>query len=157
MNVQQIRSRIPNCFINCWDIWRDKDATNWFTSSVVSGGMTRGLLGAYDPLFFRQSRKAALKEADLIILAGAVCDFRLDYGRSLSKKAMVREISFVLSIWFQLTCVLPTERISARLQCLVKRVTIFLYYYSLDSFMLPNFHIPTCRWWWWTALIISSH
>lgn len=57
------------------------------------GGMSRGLLGADDPLFFRQARKAALKEADLIILAGAVCDFRLDYGRSLGRKALVVAIN----------------------------------------------------------------
>ena len=56
--------------------------------------MSRGLLGADDPLFFRQARKAALKEADLIILAGAVCDFRLDYGRSLGRKALVRTRSY---------------------------------------------------------------
>jgi len=53
------------------------------------GGMSRGMLGAHHPLFMRQQRKVALREADLIILAGAVCDFRLDYGRSLNKKAKV--------------------------------------------------------------------
>ena len=57
--------------------------------------MSRGLLGADDSLFFRQARKAALKEADLIILAGAVCDFRLDYGRTLSRKAAVRIEIFI--------------------------------------------------------------
>lgn len=51
--------------------------------------MSRGLLGATDPLFFKQARKAALKEADLVVLAGSVCDFRLDYGRSINKKAKV--------------------------------------------------------------------
>ena len=51
--------------------------------------MCRGLLGPENALFFRQARKEALREADLIILAGAVCDFRLDYGRSLNPKAKV--------------------------------------------------------------------
>lgn len=37
----------------------------------------------------RQRRGDALKEADVIILAGAVCDFRLSYGRGLGKKAKI--------------------------------------------------------------------
>eukprot|EP00937_MAST-01D_sp_MAST-1D-sp2_P001306 g1306.t1 len=49
------------------------------------GGMARGLLGRNHPLHVRQGRRDALKQADLVILAGAVADFRLDYGRSLPK------------------------------------------------------------------------
>lgn len=52
-------------------------------------GMARGLLGRKSPIQMRHHRGDALKEADLIILAGAVCDFRLGYGRSLSKSATV--------------------------------------------------------------------
>lgn len=37
----------------------------------------------------RQRRRDALKEADLIILAGAVCDFRLSYGRGFGRKAKI--------------------------------------------------------------------
>jgi acetolactate synthase-like protein len=33
----------------------------------------------------RHQRKEALKEADLVILAGTVCDFRLSYGRVLPR------------------------------------------------------------------------
>ena len=53
------------------------------------GGMARGLLGPASPIQMRQRRRDALKEADLIILAGAVCDFRLSYGRGLSRKAKI--------------------------------------------------------------------
>lgn len=49
-------------------------------------GMARGLLGR-DSLHMRHKRTRALKAADLIILAGVPCDFRLNYGRSLSRKA----------------------------------------------------------------------
>jgi acetolactate synthase-like protein len=49
------------------------------------GGMARGLLGRNSPLQMRQQRKEALKEADLLILAGTVCDFRLSYGRVLPR------------------------------------------------------------------------
>jgi acetolactate synthase-1/2/3 large subunit len=50
-------------------------------------GMARGLLGARHSLHCRHQRRAALKKADLVILAGVPCDFRLDYGRSIGKGA----------------------------------------------------------------------
>jgi len=53
------------------------------------GGMARGLLGRKSNLQMRQRRKDALKEADVIILAGAVADFRLAYGRALGKQAKI--------------------------------------------------------------------
>ncbi|GAB1610559.1 acetolactate synthase-like protein [Argonauta hians] len=53
------------------------------------GGMSRGLLGRNHPLQMRQQRRDALKDADLVILAGTVCDFRLGYGRSLNRKAKI--------------------------------------------------------------------
>lgn len=49
--------------------------------------MARGLLGAGHRLQMRHGRKAALKDADLVILAGVPCDFRLDYGQHISRKA----------------------------------------------------------------------
>lgn len=57
------------------------------------GGMSRGLLGRRSPIQIRQQRKDALKEADLIILAGTVCDFRLGYGRSLNKRAKIISVN----------------------------------------------------------------
>ncbi len=56
-------------------------------------GMARGLLGRDHPLQLRHQRKAALKEADLVILAGFPCDFRLDYGRSINPKAKIVAIN----------------------------------------------------------------
>ncbi len=54
---------------------------------VWLSGMARGLLGAAHPLLFRHKRKEALREADLVLLAGVPCDFRLDYGRSIPRRA----------------------------------------------------------------------
>ena len=51
------------------------------------------VLGAKSSIQMRQRRRDALKEADLIILAGTVCDFRLSYGRGLSKKAKIIAIN----------------------------------------------------------------
>lgn len=48
-------------------------------------GMARGLLGVTHPLLFRHRRREALREADLVILAGTPLDFRLDYGRHLGR------------------------------------------------------------------------
>ncbi|NTV63888.1 MAG: thiamine pyrophosphate-binding protein, partial [Oscillochloris sp.] len=52
----------------------------------LSGG-ARGLLGRGHLLHMRHQRRAALKEADLVILAGVPCDFRLDYGRHIRSHA----------------------------------------------------------------------
>ncbi|KAK3774800.1 hypothetical protein RRG08_034889 [Elysia crispata] len=57
------------------------------------GGMSRGLLGKHSPIQVRQRRREALKDADLVILAGAVCDFRLGYGRVFSKKCKIVAIN----------------------------------------------------------------
>ncbi|XP_064479503.1 2-hydroxyacyl-CoA lyase 2-like [Ornithodoros turicata] len=53
------------------------------------GGMARGLLGRNSRLQMRHCRRDALAEADVVILAGAVCDFRLSYGRVLSRKSRI--------------------------------------------------------------------
>lgn len=51
------------------------------------GGTARGLLGRHSEIQFRHKRTAALKQADLVIVAGFPFDFRLGYGRSISSKA----------------------------------------------------------------------
>ncbi|RME04161.1 MAG: thiamine pyrophosphate-binding protein [Planctomycetota bacterium] len=56
-------------------------------------GMARGLLGRKSSLQFRHKRRQALKEADLVILAGVPCDFRLDYGRHISSRARLISIN----------------------------------------------------------------
>jgi acetolactate synthase-like protein len=59
---------------------------------VYLSGMSRGLLGKGHPLQRRHKRRNALKEADLVILAGVPCDFRLDYG------GHIRPGTFLISI-----------------------------------------------------------
>ncbi|MGQ0505658.1 MAG: thiamine pyrophosphate-binding protein [Myxococcaceae bacterium] len=54
---------------------------------VYLGGSARGLLGRHHPVQFRHARGKALKEADLVIVAGFPFDFRLGYGRSIGRKA----------------------------------------------------------------------
>jgi acetolactate synthase-1/2/3 large subunit len=49
--------------------------------------MARGLLGRDSDIQFRHKRTAALKEADVVIVAGFPFDFRLGYGRSISSRA----------------------------------------------------------------------
>jgi acetolactate synthase-1/2/3 large subunit len=51
------------------------------------GGMARGLLGRHSDVQFRHKRSAALKEADLVLIAGFPFDFRLGYGRAISSRA----------------------------------------------------------------------
>ncbi len=56
-------------------------------------GMSRGLLGREHPLLARHHRREALREADCVLLAGMPCDFRLDYGRSISKDAFLISVN----------------------------------------------------------------
>ncbi|MGV7928202.1 MAG: hypothetical protein AB2L13_04715 [Spirochaetota bacterium] len=54
---------------------------------VYLTGMARGLLGRNHPLLVRHRRREALAGADLVILAGMPCDFRLNYGRDINTHA----------------------------------------------------------------------
>ena len=56
-------------------------------------GMARGLLGRNHPLQHRHSRKQALRDAELILLAGVPCDFRLDYGSHISRRATLISVN----------------------------------------------------------------
>jgi len=56
---------------------------------VYLSGMARGLLGRDAALQMRHARRAALREADCVVLAGVPCDFRLDYGRHIRRKAIL--------------------------------------------------------------------
>lgn len=57
------------------------------------GGMSRGLLGKNCTLHMRHKRREALQMADLVILAGSVCDFRLSYGRILKRSSSIVAIN----------------------------------------------------------------
>jgi len=54
---------------------------------VYLSGMARGLLGQKHPLHMRHKRRIALKESDCVLLAGVPCDFRLDYGSHIPRRA----------------------------------------------------------------------
>ncbi|MEM7048074.1 MAG: thiamine pyrophosphate-binding protein [Acidobacteriota bacterium] len=54
---------------------------------VYLAGSARGLLGRDDPLQLRHRRRKAIKQADVVILAGFPADFRLDYGRQIRRGA----------------------------------------------------------------------
>lgn len=56
---------------------------------VYLSGMARGLLGHRNVLQLRHRRRDALREADLVLLAGVPCDFRLEYGRQISRNAVL--------------------------------------------------------------------
>ena len=54
---------------------------------VYLSGMARGLMGASHPLHHRHQRGKALRDADLVVLAGVPSDFRLNYGRTVRRSA----------------------------------------------------------------------
>lgn len=56
---------------------------------VFLSGTGRGLLGRNGKSHIRHKRKEAIKEADLIILAGVPNDFRLDYGNHIGERKFI--------------------------------------------------------------------
>jgi acetolactate synthase-like protein len=60
---------------------------------VYLSGMARGLLGRDHPLQRRHRRRDALREADLVILAGVPMDFRLDYGTHVRRDATLVSVN----------------------------------------------------------------
>lgn len=60
---------------------------------VYLSGTARGLLGRDHPLQARHHRRAALKEADVVVLAGVPADFRLDYGNHVRRGACLISIN----------------------------------------------------------------
>ena len=60
---------------------------------VYLAGMARGLLGQNHPSQMRHQRRKALKDADLVLLAGIPCDFRLNYGRSFGSQTRIISVN----------------------------------------------------------------
>jgi acetolactate synthase-like protein len=57
------------------------------------GGSARGLLGRRSELQFRHKRSKALREADVVVVAGFPFDFRMGYGRKINKNANLISIN----------------------------------------------------------------
>jgi thiamine pyrophosphate-dependent acetolactate synthase large subunit-like protein len=69
------------------DIWLDgaetaaRDAAEYLRIPVIANGQGRGILPGGHDLLVTRARPVALREADLVIVAGAPLDFRLGYGQ----------------------------------------------------------------------------
>ena len=57
-----------------------------------TNGMGRGQLSMDHPQFFNRSRKHALANADVVVLAGTPLDFRMKFGRSIPEKAKIIQL-----------------------------------------------------------------
>ncbi len=73
--------------VNVKDPGRVARALGMLGAPVYLAGTARGLLGRTHELQLRHNRGATLKEADVVIVCGFPFDFRLGYGRGISKKA----------------------------------------------------------------------
>ncbi len=79
--------------VRAQNAWHVAEAIEKVGMPVWLAGSARGLLGHEPDLQMRHKRKKALKGADLVILAGVPCDFRLGYGRVISGKAKVISVN----------------------------------------------------------------
>jgi acetolactate synthase-1/2/3 large subunit len=55
-------------------------------------GMGRGTIPPDSPQFFTRVRREAFKKADVVVLAGSVLDFRLNFGRSIPAEAKIIQL-----------------------------------------------------------------
>ncbi|MFZ5571668.1 MAG: thiamine pyrophosphate-binding protein [Thermodesulfobacteriota bacterium] len=60
---------------------------------VFLAGMARGVMGKSHHLQMRHHRKEALKKADVVVIAGMPCDFRLGYGMAINSRATLIAIN----------------------------------------------------------------
>ncbi|MCC6874947.1 MAG: thiamine pyrophosphate-binding protein [Sandaracinaceae bacterium] len=75
--------------VNCKDPEALAGAVRQLGVPTFLGGSARGLLGRSCPIQFRHNRSKALKDADLVIIAGFPFDFRLKYGMGIPKKGKI--------------------------------------------------------------------
>lgn len=59
---------------------------------TYASGMARGVLPWNHPLACVHSRKQALKEADVVLIAGTPLDFRLNYGQAINASAALIQV-----------------------------------------------------------------
>jgi len=57
-----------------------------------TNGMARGLIPMDHPLFFNRTRATALRDADVVVLAGTVLDFRMKFGRSIPEGTKIIQL-----------------------------------------------------------------
>lgn len=60
---------------------------------VYLAGMARGCLGPDSELHMRHGRSKALKQADVVLLLGVPCDFRMQYGMVFSSKTVLVSVN----------------------------------------------------------------
>src|SRR6185369_15057414 len=77
----------PVCLVGSQLFWsKRRDAYPEFVKTfgmpVYVNGQARGSLDPDDPHWFLQTRKDALKKADLVLIFGTPLDFRIGYGRA---------------------------------------------------------------------------
>ena len=73
-----------------------QDALNRFLEKThipaYANGMGRGMLPRDSELLFNRTRRQAMEACDVIVLAGAVLDFRLGFGQSIPKEAKIIQL-----------------------------------------------------------------
>ena len=75
------------------DVDKLADAVKSLGMPVFLAGMARGLVGKQHPLYMRHQRKQATNNADLVVLAGMPCDFRLNYGRLFGPETRIISVN----------------------------------------------------------------
>ncbi len=79
--------------VDARSVERTAEAVKKLGIPTFLGGMSRGLLGLDSDVQFRHKRAAALKECDLVLVAGFPFDFRMGYGFGINRRAKIVSIN----------------------------------------------------------------
>ncbi len=60
--------------------------------ALYMNGASRGILPPGDPHYFHRTRSSAFKKADVIVIVGTPFDFRMGYGKRISREATLIQI-----------------------------------------------------------------
>ena len=60
--------------------------------ALYMNGASRGILPPGDPHYYNRTRSSAFKKADVIVIVGTPFDFRMGYGKRISKQATLIQI-----------------------------------------------------------------
>ena len=78
-----------------WSSRGHKDAINFIRALDIPAymnGASRGMLPQSDPHHFDRTRSDAFKNADVILIVGTPFDFRMGYGKRISKEATLVQV-----------------------------------------------------------------
>lgn len=100
------QSQSPMMMVGTGVKWSGAQASvlRWLEATGIpayANGMGRGMIPHDSPYLFNRTRREAMENADCVILAGSLLDFRLAFGRGISPDAKIIQLDLDYSVMGQ--------------------------------------------------------